>query len=239
LPDTAAAAAAADDSSIPDQQHQQQQQQTTMLLGGAKATAKAVSLRNITDFVAVGAGEHQLNHRATRNLLLLHLRKVSVADLTELPDYEGPASLPDGQTAAAAAAAGAAGGSGGGGGTGRLQSPDQSPGPSVPQMWSDVALTQHRRQQQQQGAQGNAGPSNGRQPSVSPEHGRQQQQQQQAGVTAAATAELATGRPARRVMFADSAGVQEAAAAAGDAAAAAVQEADKPAKKRIRFADDV
>eukprot|EP00775_Hariotina_reticulata_P009277 gene9277-9442_t len=58
-----------------------------------------VALSNITDFVTVGGGGNQLDSRALRNLVLLHLKKVAVADLAEeLPVHDdqgpGPAAAP-------------------------------------------------------------------------------------------------------------------------------------------------
>lgn len=126
----AGAAAAADPTPLPAEQQQQQQQPEEEELGGATATAKAVDISNITDFVALGAGDNQLNNRALRNLLLLHLRKVNVA---ELPDYEGPATLPDAVVPAAAETVAAA-----------------AAADAHHAMWSDVALQQPRLRQQQQ-----------------------------------------------------------------------------------------
>jgi len=126
---------------------QQQQQPDVEELGGATATANAVDISNITDFVAVGAGENQLNSRALRNLLLLHLKKVNVAELPELPVYEGAAALPDAQ-GGVAAVAGQPPGSGdalaslaaaGSSALRDLGSPG-SAGASRQALWGDVAL---------------------------------------------------------------------------------------------------
>ena len=197
------------------QQKLEQQQQQDEELGGATATANAVDVSNITDFIAVGAGENQLNNRALRNLLLLHLKKVNVAELPELPVHEGPASLPGGMIAAGAGSGGRASGGLQGG----------SPG-GAPQLWSDVALLQQRREGMQ----------------------RQQQQQQQQrpqvnGIGPGGDLHgPAAGTAAGPGMFAGPGAEASApaigAADAAAAAAAAAALAEKPAKKRIRFADD-
>lgn len=138
---------------------------------------------------------------------------MNVAELPELPDYEGPASLPCG-------GAGVGGLHGGGaaaaeGTTGVLQ--QQSPNST--RMWSDVALQSppQRRQQQQQQEQ------------TEQQQEQQTEQQQGAGPSTAAAA-VPEGR---RVMFAESA-----ADVADTQAQADKSEAPKPARKRIRFADD-
>lgn len=138
----AAAPEAADRREAADQQ--QQQQPDVEELGGATATANAVDISNITDFVAVGAGENQLNSRALRNLLLLHLKKVNVAELPELPAYEGAATLLDAHGGVAAVAgqppgSGVALGSPAAAGSSAPQDLG-SPGGSRQALWGDVAL---------------------------------------------------------------------------------------------------
>lgn len=86
----------------PDLQQQQQGKEEVEELGGSSAAAAAVDLANISNFISVGGAGNQMDSRGLRNLLLLHLRKVVVADLPEILDYLEE----DSHMAAAAAAAG-------------------------------------------------------------------------------------------------------------------------------------
>jgi hypothetical protein len=153
---------------------------------------------NITDFVSVGAGENQVNNRAMRNLLLLHLRKVNVAELPELPAYEeGHARLTNQEGQAGVGAAAEAAGRG---------------------LWSDVALQRQQPKQEKQQQQKQL----------------EEQQQQEAGQGIEQQGE-GSGQQANGVSAADT----EQARPGQAAAAAAAAGAEKPARKRIRFADDV
>jgi len=89
------------------QQQQQQQGEEAEELGGVTAGAAAVDISNITDFITVGGGGNQLDSRALRNLVLLHLKKVAVADLAEeLPIHDDTGPEPPAAAAAVAAASG-------------------------------------------------------------------------------------------------------------------------------------
>jgi hypothetical protein len=211
---------------MPHHHHQQQQQQQQQQeggggeqeeeLGGATATAQSTDLSNITDFVSVGAGGNQLDSRAMRNLLLLHLRKVDVRQLLELPDYSGPAALSGVAAELAAAAPPAAGGV--------AQSQPETGG-----LWGDVALPRRHAARlavacplQHDSASGNA-------------RGSQQQQQQQHVLQPPPPQQLDAhaGQPSSDL------GPDRGSAAAAAAAAAAGGGggSDKP-QKRLRFADD-
>lgn len=121
-----------------------------------------------------------------RNLLLLHLRKVNVAELPQLPVYEGPASLPNEAHVGGGGPAAACGAGRG--------------------LWSDVALQRQPRQQQ-----------------LDEEAGPQEMEEQ------------AEGSSCQQVTHVASA---EAEQPQQEQPAASVV-VEKPARKRIRFADDV
>jgi hypothetical protein len=238
-------AAAAD--TEPNSAEQQQQEDE---VGGATATAQAVDISNITDFVALGAGDNQLNNRAMRNLLLLHLRKVNVAELSELPEYEGPAALPDASVAAAHARGSASGGTGRASAAAAATLGPGLQGVSAPSaqhaMWGDIALQQPQANSQQQQAPGAEHNSSlaGRDATTTGAAVQQQQQQGKAQQALPVTSAAEEGPPPqktsmRRVMFAaddhDQDGLQ---IDAPTSAALADVGASKDSKKRIRFADD-
>ncbi|KAF8062721.1 hypothetical protein HT031_004051 [Scenedesmus sp. PABB004] len=170
-------------------------------LGGATAGAAAVSVSNISDFVAVGGGGNQMESRGLRNLVLLALHKVPVAALPpdEAPEQQGEAcraaaglgedgawaaggggarrrgdrGLLDGGAAAAAAAAAAAGGA-----------------PLQGGLWADYALGGGAARRPG-GAEPDAGPGSGDDGAAAPERADE----------GGAPAQAAARR--RRVAFAD------------------------------------